>query len=77
MNEKKDPNVVQKTSSITTNYTENSSIEQNIELISPKSDSYEKVYRFIQDIISLYKTPKVIPLIFEWKSMNWLTFDHP
>jgi len=38
---------------------------ENTELREPVVNSYEEVYYFFEDLISLYKTPKIIPLIFE------------
>ena len=59
------PIVTHQTKNIKANYTKNINFEKNMEIISPSSDPYEEVYRSFQNIISPYKTPKVIKLIFE------------
>jgi len=60
------PIVYQKTKSLTTNSQENLSIENDFDIKSNESDSsLEEIYFIFQNVISFYKTPKIIPLIFE------------
>jgi len=60
------PIVYQKTKNLTTNSQENLSIENDFDIKSIESDSsFEEIYLIFQNVISLYKTPKIIPLIFE------------
>lgn len=60
------PIVYQKTKNLTTNSQENLFIENDFDIKSNEFDSsFEEIYLIFQNVISSYKTPKIIPLIFE------------